>query len=242
MRHLSQKDYVRLLAHDSEKLSHLREHINKCDLCAQKFKKASNIIYKKSPYIKTLPEELLEKIIRTYKNSKNQSKPAILFKISRLPALLAISAVFAIAITIAIYIMFFTQLCEKPSTFNLLGTRIVGKKETNFIISKDDVLTTGEYEQMRIFLENRMEIIIFNNSILKILKMQQGREDKRSTLECIFPYGKLHTKILDKTCIRLSINTPHGKIVTINTEFFVQVNAQKALGLLKEGTLEITHL
>lgn len=243
MRHLSQKDIIQLLVNERSELSSLRAHINQCPTCAEKFNRAQDIFFKKSPHIPFPSEKLLGRIISTYKNKVNQPSPAPSIKIFQRPALAALAAIFLVAITMGIYLMFGTPLREElVPAYDISATRIEEKKETAFTISAGDVISTKKSERVRILLEKRIDVLLYGDSILGIAQSLRDKEGMKRNIECTLSYGKIHARIIDKTGIRLSFKTPQGTITALATEFLIQVSADKTGVFLKEGTLAIAHL
>lgn len=242
MRHLSQKEIVRLAIDDAIERVKLTSHISQCPFCAERLARAKKIL---QPSI-TSPAEpsktVLPKILSTYRGfDKKPKQVSLRYFIVKKQAWGLVAAGFLIALT-AIIITIGTSHKEKfVPAFDLIATRIEHKKSAGFAISEGDIITTKKLEHVRIALENRLEIVLYGNSILAITRSQRNKNTTWRNIECSLSFGKALSKIIDKNRIHLTIATPHGKITALGTEFFVNVDANATQVFLRDGMLEIAH-
>ncbi len=243
MRHLSQKDIIRLLIDDAAAHQDVRAHVNQCPSCAGKFTRVQNIILKKSTSDVAPSEKLLERVLTTYNNRTGQSLPAPSRNmLKRRPAFAALAATFIIALTISIYLINGMMHREEflPS-YDMIATRIVDKKERTFQLSAGDVITTKKIERVNIALENRISITVFGDSILGIDTSLRDKAGIDRHIACTLSYGTIHAKILNKSGTHLAFKTPRGTISALGTEFIIGVDARITQLFLKQGMLSIAH-
>ncbi len=243
MRHLSQKDIIRLLIDDAAAHQDMRAHINQCPSCAEKFTRIQNIIFKRNTRDVAPSEQLLERVLTTYTNRMGQSLPAPSRNIlKRMPAFAALAAMFIIALTIGIYLIYGMMHREEfvPS-YDLIATRIADKKERTFQLSAGDMITTKKMEHVNIALENRISITVFGDSILGIDTSLRDKFSINRRVACTLSYGTIHAKIINTAGMDITFKTPHGTISAIGTEFIIQVIARTTQVFLKQGMLSIAH-
>ncbi|MBN2402773.1 MAG: hypothetical protein JXN64_10275 [Spirochaetes bacterium] len=246
MKHVSQKQLISYLLDTAgmDAGSGIKEHIESCDDCRQKYNSLVPVI---ESYLKTravLSDSVRERIMRSASEcrSAEEHKAGLLQSIYGYKRKFVLSAAASVVFMFLIAGLWILMLPDSENVY-LRIARIYGRADIDYIPARTHypagsgtVISTGHNSAILLKHQHNYRLLLLGKSSLEIEKAKltknnielKYRLNRGSVVNAYSRQdaGAVHT-----------FNTPHTVVNTENADFFLQATDEKSRVLLLSGTL-----